>query len=322
MCAHKLPGAEPTESGKDPQDYRIELKIPLSLKSATVAALVGALLMALVCLASLGAISYSLVEGKTDLLPADGISLIGTTGFVAIEILGLVFFGSCVGIAFQRLLRPNGWLRITPQELTLRCYSLGPMSGIMGGFFCAGIAEWSNVSQFALKRRYGANCLGIAFTDLKAFLAASESISDEQVATSLRRSERWNGIVLEAFALMPILGKAGGLFVKLIGYSGIPKSAEDIDVLEWNHKNWGYHVLTPVWLIPGEPRDLIELIQKYHSAAISNQTAEGLIASEPSLQATNQSTEARLRELDRLWRLGLIGKHEYQVKHKQILAEL
>ena len=317
MGANTLSGAPPTEGGTGPRDpVRIELQMPLGFKLFAMAVLAGALLMAVVCVANLGMFSYSFATGKTDRLPADGVPLIGNAALVAFNVLGLILFGCGAAVAFRRLRQPSGWLQITPNELTLSCYSLGPTSGILGGFFCAGIAEWSNVSRVAVKRIFGAKCFGIAFNDLTAFLASRERIVDQPVAVTW--NERWNGIVLESAALLPVAGKAIGIFMKLIGYSGIPKSAEDIDVLGWNYKNWGYHVVTPVWLIPGEPSRLVELIQRYRSDAISDQSAS---AGKPLRQAS-PSAEVRLRELDRLLSGGLISKREHQMKHKQILSEL
>jgi hypothetical protein len=190
--------------------------------------------------------------------------VVGHAGTAAVVIVTIIFFYIMTRIAAVRLLRPDGWFDISSDRLLLACYSLAPTSGVSGAYFCAGGTKWSGVVKIGLQRAFGVRCLGISLTDITSFLKSRELIADQKILNAAVRGTRWGGMMIDVAQLTPIFGPAIGLMLKILGYSGLPKSSEDADILDWNEKNWGYHILVPTWFIPDVER-AVALLQLQRS---------------------------------------------------------
>ncbi len=156
--------------------------------------------------------------------------------------------------------------------------------------------------------------------DLSAFLAAREPISDEQLLKFSRLVRRFGNIMWEAILLMPILGKSLRFIGGLSGVYGSPESAAELDMMEWNQKNYDYHVLIAGFLIPGGASRAKQLIEEHRLTALTKGPQSTEARPQESSPSGIRSTEVRLREIEDLLAKKLITEEEYRLKRKEILS--
>jgi hypothetical protein len=294
------------------QHVRIDLRGPPGFKLVELLSLPIVLAMAIVCLlilweALLCMFGSGLICAELKLVP-----VIGVNGSAGVLLIGSILCCTALVSLLLRLCRPTGWVEIGPTHIALACYSLGPISGVQGGYFCAGFSAWENLQKVDVTRAQGLKCVGVRFSDVSEFLDGRTLINDQNALRAAAWGEKWNRISLGAVLLLPMLGSFLDLMMRLLGYSGLPKSSEEIDILDWNCKNWGYHLLVPRWLIPNYS-NVVELIRRHQIMPGPVQTSH-LVES--------RSVETRLRELNDLLSKGLVNNDEYDQKRKEILSEL
>jgi len=234
----------------------------------------------------------------------------------------VLFFGGCAFIGMRRLTRPSGAIEIQRQGLVLSCYSMGPFSGVLGGYASWGFADWRNLTAVATVKVTGFSCVGLAFKDPTAFITAREKLREGEFNKAAILGQQSGRVLKAGCAVLPI-GKFLGLYMTLLGFSGIPKSADEKDVLEWNHENYGYHLLIPAALIPSGSDSLLRLINERRVEAVDAEKSDEDARGEAhTFAAMARTIEARLLELEELYGKRLITEEEYKAKRKEILSGL
>ncbi len=103
-------------------------------------------------------------------------------------------------------------------------------SGSLGPFAVWGFVPWSNLSATGIAKAQGVRCLGIRFVDPNAFIASRSKVAQNDIVVIGRWSRQSGRIIVALPSLIPF-GKFIGLLMVIIGYSGLPKSADEPDIL-------------------------------------------------------------------------------------------
>jgi len=283
---------------------RVDLRLSSAAKALTFAlGLLGVLMTMMAA-----------IEALNGLATNDMIAL--TTGA-----LGAVFFGAATKVAIHRMRRPAGTVDIRSEGLLLWCYTLGPTSGSLGGYGVWGFVPWSNLSATGVARAQFVNCLGIRLRDIDAFIQSRSQVAQADAVEVDRWSQQSSRIV---GAIMPLLsfGKFVELIMLVFGYTGLPKSNNERDILDWNHENYGWHILIPQLVIPRGADALVKLIDENRAAAPVVAARANQAADESAGPTPARTIEVRLKELEELARKNLITNEEYRRKREEILAKL
>jgi hypothetical protein len=131
---------------------------------------------------------------------------------------------------------------------------------------------------------------------------------------------------------MEPFGRVSDLLMRLIGYTGMPKSSDESDGLEWNRANWNYHLVIWGRVIDGGPARLAELIRsRAESVRLvapvghRDDKTKHQANAEPSaleVDSTELSIEKRLGMLEESFRKRLLTEDEYRRKREEIIARL
>lgn len=287
---------------------RIEFRLSLRFK---LFAMMILLLSALGALGSLAALSDALTTGEIE--------------SIVITLFGLAFFSIGVVIVVRRLVRPNGFIDIRPDGLLIACYGLGPFSGSLGGYFVFGMANWPNLSKIDETRAQLVNCLGILLGNLDLFLSTKDELDQKEVFVNIRLGNLFARILMYGSSLGPF-GKFTELFLKIFGFSGLPASTSEADVMDWNKRNYGYHILIPGIMIPGGVSSIRQRIidqRSLHTARGIEHPAPAMVSESNKQEKTeNRSVKQRLIEVEELFRNGLLSDEEYRRKREKIISDL
>jgi hypothetical protein len=286
---------------------RIDLRVSARFRLLLVLFIALALLMVAAALVAIGEAVGS--GDVTDSLPA---------------LFSLLFFGLAALVFIRRLTRPSGAIEIRPDGVSLCCYSVGPYSGLFGGYLAVGFADWSNLSAIGLVKAQGRQCLGVRLHDLDAFTAGRAKLSDKDRMYADFLGAQSMRIIRALGPSIPIVGKFMELFMTVFGFTGMPKSAEEKDILVWNQNNYGWHLIVPDFIIPNGPEPARRVIEQ-HRPVVSG-GVELTVDYHPDTVAavttSHRSAESRLIELDELFRKGLITAEEHQLKRREIIARI
>jgi hypothetical protein len=272
--------------------------------------------------------ALTFVLGTLGILMALIGALVALEGFASDDFVSLttgalsaVFFGVASKVAIHRLRRPAGTVDIRAEGLFLWCYTLGPTSGSLGGYGVWGFVPWSNVSAAGVAKAQFVACLGIRLANIDAFIQSRSQVAQADAVEIDRWSQQSSRIV---GALTPLLsfGKFAELIMLVCGFTGLPKSNNEKDILDWNCDNYGWHILIPQVVIPTGAAALAKIIDERRVAAPKSAGVEERAADAGSGQAPPRTIESRLQELEELTRKNLITAEEYQRKREEILTEL
>ena len=287
---------------------RIEFRLSLGFK---LFAMMILLLAVLCALGSLAALSDALTTGEVE--------------SIVITLFGFAFFSIGVVIVVRRLVRPNGFIDIRPDGLLIACYGLGPFSGSLGGYFVFGMVNWPNLSKIDETRAQLVNCLGILLDNLDLFLSTKDELDQKEVFENIRLGNLFARILMYGSSLGPF-GKFTEPFLKIFGFSGLPASTSEADVMDWNKKNYGYHILIPGIMIPGGVSSVRQRIidqRSLHTArGIEHPTPAMVSESHKQEKTENRSVKQRLIEVEELFRNGLLSDEEYRRKREKIISDL
>ena len=182
-------------------------------------------------------------------------------------LFGVLFSVLCLVGGIRRLTRPQGMIDIRPEGVSFLCYSLGPYSGIFGGYTAAGFAEWSNLSTTGLVKAQGRQCLGICFRDPDAFAASKAKLKESERLYVDRFGQQSMRILRALGPSFPVVGQFLELCMTLLGFTGLPKSAEEKDIWAWNKENYGWNLLIPDVIIPNGPESVRLVLEQHRPAA-------------------------------------------------------
>jgi hypothetical protein len=234
---------------------------------------------------------------------------------IASAIVTIGFFGMATFIVLRRLMLPNGFIEIRHDGILLACYGLGPFSGPLGPYYVTGLVQWTNLSKVQEKKAQFVKCLAISLGGVSSFLLTKETL----IQQNAELGEFFARVMKFSTSLIPV-GKFIEPILKLFGYSGLPASTSENDIMLWNQKNYGFHILIPEFILPGGVTNLIKQIEE--------QKAQYVVQS-PSASAERQhedrvpkSTKDRVTEIENLFKSGLISEQEYKRKREQIISEI
>jgi len=234
----------------------------------------------------------------------------------------LQFWAYITFATLQRFRGPDGWIKLDDRNLSLAVYSIGgPYNTYSPSFFCVGTSNWNNVAEIKVKRLYGFKYYCFKFLDLDAFLKGKDDTTDKAILKKARSGARLHGFASVIVKHIPLFGNIYELLLRAIGYSGLPSSNKDKDLLEWNGENYHCHVLTPASLMPCD--DLFTaLIEKHRTAQTSAQTENLLHPRAEEIALNDNTIEHRLKRLHSLIREDLITDGNFLTSKQRILGQL
>ncbi len=162
--------------------------------------------------------------------------------------LTIIFFGGGGLMILRILSRRPGRIEVGPEGLFIQCY------------FTVGMADWGNLAQVAAVKVLGVPYLGIKLENAEKYLASRKLLQDQN---SIRDVElvSFAARVLFTMAKIPLLKQTMGLIFSVLGFSALPETLREIDLMEYNAKNFGYHIIFPVFLLAAKPAQIAEQLQ-------------------------------------------------------------
>jgi len=162
---------------------------------------------------------------------------------LGMALLTIIFFGGGGLMILRMLTRPPGRIELRPEGLFIESY------------FTVGMADWANLAEVDAVRVLGITYLGIRLENAEKYLASRDLLQD-------RRSIRNVAFVsfaaraLFTMAKIPLVKQSLDVIFSVLGYSALPERLREIDLLEYNAKNVGYHLLFPVFLLAAKPAQI------------------------------------------------------------------
>ena len=171
--------------------------------------------------------------------PAKNVRDLGQAG------LAIIFFGGGGLMLLRILSRRPGQIEIRPEGLFIQCY------------FTVGMADWGNLTQVSAVKVLRVPYLGIRFENAEKYLASRKLLQDQSSIQDVELVS-FAARVLFTMAKIPLLKQTMGLIFSVLGFSALPETLREIDLMEYNAKNFGYHIIFPVFLLAAKPAQIAE----------------------------------------------------------------
>lgn len=174
--------------------------------------------------------------------PPPSLTQIGTLA------LGVVFFGGGAVLIFRIMIRKAGFLELREDGLLLDTY------------LTAGFLPWDQITAVGVIRAMGVKYLGIAVKDVDTFTASR--------AKQPRFTRSRDRALTQAFTRLMMATPATKLVnvpLYILGYTKIPDSPSESDLLKWNKDNFGHHILIHRFWFPNI-NEAIEIISAHNSS--------------------------------------------------------
>lgn len=236
---------------------RIDLQITTAFRPLLVVATAGALLMTVFSIVDVGLLIVS-----PEAIP-HGVFGLGPSTRIPILLLCGLFSGLASLVFIRRLTLPQGVIEVRPDGVFICCYSIGPNSGIFGGYKAVGVADWPNLSATGLVRAQFRPCLGIRFRDPGVFAASKAKLNEQERSQIDHFGHQSVRIFYALGPKVPVVGSLSDLMMTLFGFTGMPKSAEEKDIWTWNEENYGWHLLIPDVILPTGPEAVRRAIEQH-----------------------------------------------------------
>lgn len=194
------------------QNTKIELKMTPFAKVVYKAAVVTGYFFAIV---SVLLLLESLAAGKID--------------EIVISLGGIVLFG-WGSLFVDNLIKKNaGYLEINQNGITIDSY-LG-----------IGIIEWENFAKGGVVSLLGAKMVGICIKDPQKYIESREKMTFATELDEMHSAQSIMKSLMKVYSILPVQ-KIINILLAIVGWAELPKTAEEIDVLDWNYKSFGYHL--------------------------------------------------------------------------------
>ncbi|MBI4489031.1 MAG: zinc ribbon domain-containing protein [Deltaproteobacteria bacterium] len=163
--------------------------------------------------------------------------------------LAILFFGGGGLMVLRIITRPPGQIAVKPEGLLIQSY------------FTAGIAEWENLEHVGSITVFGMPYLGIRLKDVERYITSREQLPDRTVIREVALVS-FSARVLFTMAKIPLVKNGLEIILSLMGYSRLPESLREADLMEYNRKNFGYQIIFPSFLLTQKPAQVAERLQK------------------------------------------------------------
>ena len=122
------------------------------------------------------------------------------------------------------------------------------------------MADWSNLAQISEVKVLWVPYLGIKLENAEKYLASRKQLQDQ---SSIRDVELIGFATRGLFTMakIPLLKQSMGLMFSVLGFSALPETLREIDLMEYNAKNFGYYIIFPVFLLAAKPAQIAEQLQ-------------------------------------------------------------
>lgn len=190
--------------------------------------------------------------------------------------LAILFFGGGGFMVLRVLTRPPGRIEVRPDGFLIQSY------------FTAGVAEWENVEQIGPFTALGLSYLGIRLKDVESYITSRERLADRTVTREVALVS-FAARALFTMAKIPLVKNALEIIMSLMGYSRLPESLREADLMEYNRKNFGYQLMFPRFLLAEKPAEVAERLQEALNQARQRATSPKTPKEPTSSPAPGQS---------------------------------
>ncbi len=144
-------------------------------------------------------------------------------------LVGVVFFGGGSIFMIRLIYRKVGTIEIDDQGILIDTY------------MSVGRIPWTNFIKADSLRAIGAKYVGFQIRDLDAYLKSKETVAQSLFVKDKNYAQKFLRFMFGMKRIIPegILDFALSIF----GLTGMPKSAKEEDVLQWNFENFEYQIL-------------------------------------------------------------------------------
>ncbi|MFB3786771.1 MAG: STM3941 family protein [bacterium] len=148
---------------------------------------------------------------------------------IVVAIVGILFFGGGSLFILSLMKKKAGYLELRDDGLLIDCY------------ITIGFIPWSNLVKAGSLKALGAGYLGFKLKNVEHYLQSKNTLPG--VTRSRDRSQAQSLLRVMMMVDNFVPQKLLDLLFILLGLSGMPKSSEEKDLMEWYDKNYGHHLL-------------------------------------------------------------------------------
>ncbi len=190
-------------------------------------------------------------------------------------VVGILFFGGGSIFVFKLIRKDAGHIEINEKGLFLDTY------------ITIGFIPWPNLVNAGSVKAIGARYLGIQLKDLASYIKSKEQLPEKTRGRDLSQAQQIMRVMFLVNKIVP--GKVFDLVFTLFGLSGMPKSSEEKDLMEWNRKNYEYHLLIHAFWFENLDRIIQTILQRAATAESSMEEPESV--SSTSSASADSSTD-------------------------------
>ena len=188
--------------------------------------------------------------------------LSGKTEDIIAGIGGIFLFGWGSLFALNLVTNNAGTLEMSSEGLRLDSY-LG-----------IGIIPWENLVKFGKVSFWGSNMVGICIKNPEKYLESREKMDFSTELKDLKNAQKFVRTLIKINSFFPTK-KIFDILISVFGYTEIPSSGEEKSIMEWNYKNFGYHIfIQSFWL--EKDTEFINIANRYKEIYSSTKEASPL----------------------------------------------
>ncbi len=148
---------------------------------------------------------------------------------ILIGVMGLLFFGGGSLFILSLMKKKAGYLEIREDGILIDCY------------ITIGFIPWTNLVKAGSLKALGAGYLGFKIKSVEQYLQSKNTLTGVTRSRDQSRAQSLMRVMMMVENIVP--GKLLDLVFLLAGLSGMPKSSDEKDLMEWYDKNYGYNLL-------------------------------------------------------------------------------
>ncbi|MGD9855281.1 MAG: hypothetical protein AB7U20_10060 [Planctomycetaceae bacterium] len=190
---------------------------------------------------------------------------------VKTQLLAWGFFGIGGLLVIKLMFRNTGSLTLREDGLLIDTY------------WSTGLIRWEHLLPPKPVRLVGMSYLGLSTTDVDAYLDSRRHLNGLANETDRVYTQGFNRGMIAMLSLLPGAKMVVDVGLPLFGWSPLPKSTTEADMLAWQQKNYGVQIAIPRMWIPDFEQVLRELQSRARGTVPVVETAGQSIPSRPRL---------------------------------------
>ncbi|MBX3438001.1 MAG: hypothetical protein KF861_10960, partial [Planctomycetaceae bacterium] len=187
------------------------------------------------------------------------------------QVLAWGFFGVGGLLVLKLMLRNTGWLTLREDGLLIDTH------------WTTGLIRWEHLQKPQAVRLMGVSHLGLSTLDPQAYFESRKQLSELANETDRAYTQGFFRGMVAMLSFLPPAKIAVDVGLTLFGWSPLPKSGTEADMLEWQGKNYGVQIAIPRLWIADFDKVLSELQSRARGTATLSTSSKADASFRPRL---------------------------------------